>query len=162
MRHDRWVRDFVRNDAAVSEEFTSLPALSVVIIGFGLFAVLLSQTYLSYEERMEQIQDYQIVNSLAHQLTSRERPFIREGGVFDVSALQQDSTPLFGIRDQWLRSGWRFLLRIHWGNTTQDFLGPEDTTVSHQVAVTHPIGVYLNDAQTTSGTLTIILWRGEA
>jgi len=159
MRRDQCVRDFVRNDEAVSEEFTSLPALSVVIVGFGLFALLLSQTYLSYEERMGQLQGYQIVDSLANQLTSLERSFIREGGVFNVSAVEQDSTFFFRMSDQWKRSGWRFLVRIHWGNSTIDFLGPEDTTVPHRIAVTRPIGVYLNDAQTIPGSFTVILWR---
>jgi hypothetical protein len=159
MRNEYWVRDFVRNDAAVSEEFTSLPALSVVIIGFSLFILLLTQTYLTYEERMEQIQEYQIVDSLASKLTSLECPFIRGGGLLDLSALTHDTTPLFRLMDQWRESGWVFLLRIHWNNITMDFPGTDNMTTSHRVAVTRPVGVFLNDAQTIPGALTIILWR---
>jgi hypothetical protein len=159
MRHTLQLRCFFADNYAVSEEFTSLPALSIVMIGFALFVVLLAQAYLTYEERMEQLQEYQTVDALASKLTNPDCFFMREGGLVDVSVLRQDTSSLQRICDQWRRSGVAFFLRLHWDDITEDFPGTCSTTSSHRVAVSHLVGVYLTDAQTIPGVLTVILWR---
>jgi hypothetical protein len=158
MRIVRQVRCFLRNEAAISEEFTTLPALSVVMIGFSLFLLLLAQTYIAYEERMEQLQEYQTADTLVRKLTNPDCPFMRPGGLIDVNVLQQDATVQV-LHDQYLRSGIPFVVRLHWDDITVDFPEVCNMTVPHRVAVTRQIGVFLNEAQTVQGTLTVILWR---
>jgi len=160
MRNLRNVRYFLMNDEAVSEEFTTLPALSVVMIGFALFIVLFSQTYLVYEGRMQQLEEYQTADALANKLTNPDCFFIKEGGLVDLPLLSNDTFSLKRICDQWKQSGINFFLRLHWSNVTMDFPEPSNASMSHRVAVSRQVGVFLSDAQTVPGVLTVILWRG--
>ena len=153
------MRYFLVDEHAVSEEFTTLPALSIVMIGFALFIVLLAQTYTAYEERMDRLQNYQTADGIANKLTSPDCYFIREGGLIDVPILQSDTGSLQILCEQYERSGVIFLLRLQWNDLTQDF--PETLSISpmNRVAVSKEVGIYLNEAQTVPGTLTIVLWE---
>jgi hypothetical protein len=153
------MRYFLGDEHAVSEEFTILPALSIVMIGFALFAVLLAQTYTAYEERMDRLQNYQTADGIVHKLTNPDCYFIREGGLIDVSTLQNDTGSLQILCEQYERSGVIFLLRLQWYNLTQDF--PETLSIApmNRIAVSKDVGIYLNEAQTVPGTLTIVLWE---
>jgi hypothetical protein len=159
MRHPRKLRYFYANEEAVSEEFTTLPVLSVVMIGFALFLILLSHTFLSYEERMEQLSDYQTADTIVRTLTNPDCYFIREGGLADIGVLRQDTSTLQSICEQWRQSGVRFLLQIHWDNSTEEFPAPCNLTASHRIAISRPVSVFLSVAQTVPGILTLILWR---
>ena len=159
MRYRVQVRYFLANDDAVSEEFTTLPALSVVMIGFALFVVLFSQTYLTYEERMEQLSEYQIADAIANKLTNPDCSFMKEGGLVNLPVLCNDNGSLQSIRDEWNQSGIGFVLRLSWNNVTMDFPDVINFTMVHHVAVSHQVGMFLSDAQTVPGVLTIIIWR---
>jgi hypothetical protein len=143
----------------VSEEFTSLPALSLVLIGFALFLVVLGQTYLTFQERGEQLRVYQTANTLAEKLTNPACGFMKSGGLLDIPFLRNDSGTVQTINEQWRRSGLRCLLRVHWNQTTEEFPSTNETIGVPCVAVSYPIGVYLSDARTVPGTLTVLVWR---
>jgi hypothetical protein len=153
-------RLFLVDEHAISEEFTTLPALSVVMIGFALFIVLLAQTYSTYEERIAQLQNYQTADGIAHKLTNPDSYFIRDDGLIDVAILESDMGPLQKIQEEYHRSGVSFLLRLRWYNITKDFPAEQPATSMNRLAVSKEVGIYLNPAQTVPGTITIILWRG--
>jgi len=152
------VRAFVHDERAVSEEFTTLPALSVVMIGFTLFIVLLAQTYTAYEERIDRLQRYHTADTLALKLTNPDCYFIKEGGLIDIQILQDDTQSLERIRNEYQKSGITFILRLRWTNTSEDFPEELPSITGNRVAVSKDVGIYLNEAQTVPGTLTIILW----
>jgi len=153
------VRSFFNDDFAVSEEFTSLPTLSIVMIGFALFLVLLAQTYLTHGERMNQLDDYQTADRIVRKLTNPDCCFMRPGGLIDVSVLRQDTSMLQRMNEQYNHSGVRFLLRLRYDNIEEDFPSSNNLSAPYRIAVTRQAGIYLSDAQTVPGSLTIILWR---
>jgi len=153
--------NFIRNEKAVSEEFTSLPALSVVIIGFTLFFVLLANVYTSYGLRVESVEKYQTADYIANKLTNPDCFFIKEGGLLDLSILHtnEGKSRLNSTREEYRTSSVDFIVRVTYDGFTMDF--PEDlpNNIGNRVAVSRNIGVYLNEAQTAPGKLTIILWN---
>jgi hypothetical protein len=152
-------RNFLIDEQAVSEEFTVLPALSIVMIGFTLFVVLLAQTYTAYGERINQLQNYQTASSIVRKLTNPDCFFIRDGGLIDLFLLQNDTESLHLFCEQYQKSGIIFLVRLHWNNNTQDFPNTTISIPSNRIAISSNVGVYLNEGQTIPGTLTIIVWR---
>ena len=56
------LKDFKKNDFAIAEEFTSIPSLSIIIIGFTIFILLIANVYSIYHSRIESIDKYQIAN----------------------------------------------------------------------------------------------------
>lgn len=151
---------FIRNEKAVSEEFTSLPALSVVMIGFTLFFVLLANVYISYELRVESIEKYQTADFIAGKLTNPDCFFIREGGLVDLPLLRttEGKSRLNATREEYKTSGVNFVVRTSWYNCSEDFPEKLPDDIGDRVAVSRNVGIYLNEAQTAPGKLTIILW----
>lgn len=152
-------RCFLKNEHAVSEEFTVIPALSIVMIGFALFVVLLAQTYTAYTEHVDQLQHYQLANRIFQKLRNPDCYFIRESGLIDLSILQNDTESLQELCESYQRSGIFFLFRLHWNNKFQDFPELVSSVNGTPIAVSKQVGIYLNEAQTLPGTLTLLLWR---
>jgi hypothetical protein len=153
---------FVRDEQAVSEEFTSLPALSVVMIGFSLFLLLLAQTYTAYETRVEHLQEYQTANQIMNTFLSPDSSFIRQGNLIDIPLVEADTTTIKQLCDDYQKSNIFFILRLHWDNITKDLPQSSFPKSSHRIALSKDIGMYLNEAQTVPGTLTIMLWRADS
>jgi len=154
------IRSLIKDTKAISEEFTSLPALSVVMIGFTLFILLIANVYSSYALKVSSLDKYQTADFISTKLTNPDCYFIKEGGLVDLLALKTPTSNaiLNSMREQYKRSDFDFIIRVSWGSYSVDF--PEDPVynVGDRVAVSKDIGVYLNEAQTVPGKLTIILW----
>ncbi|HVQ01127.1 MAG TPA: hypothetical protein VMT57_06395 [Candidatus Thermoplasmatota archaeon] len=152
------VRSLWKNDQGVSEEFTSLPTLSVVMMGFSLFLLLLVHTYTAYQERMNYLEEYQIADAIAEKLTNPECCWM-ENGLVNVPTLNLSMEQIKVIREQYHFSNLSFVIRLRYDEQVYDFPEPLPSLTTNQVAVERQIGVYLNEAQTTEGTFTIIVWR---
>ncbi len=151
-------RYFLRNEEAVSEEFTVLPALSVVMIGFAVFIILLAQTYVAYADRIDRLQTYQTADGLLQKLTNPDCFFIKPPGLVHLPLLQNDTGALQNYFEQYTKSGFFFLLQIQWNNQTWDFPDPMTSDPVNCIAISKEIPISLNEAQTIPGTLTILLW----
>ena len=158
MRKDNPLKNFLKDENAVSEEFTSLPALSIVMIGFTLFILLISNTYMAYEQRIDSIEKYQTGYFIATKLTNPDCYFIKEGGIVDLALLRNDIEELILLCDKYKTSGINFIVRINWDKGSEDFPEELPVDVGNRIAVSKNVGIYLNQAQTTPGKLTIILW----
>lgn len=155
------LKKFIHDEKAVSEEFTSLPALSVVMIGFTLFFVLLATVYTAYGVRVESLEKYQTADFIATKLTNPDCYLMREGGVVDLPLLNSDDgkSALYLIRDEYKTAGVNFTLRISWDNTYEDFPENLPDYIGDRVAVSKSVGIYLNEVQIVPGKLTIIMWN---
>lgn len=154
------LKKIISNKKAISEEFTTLPALSVVMIGFTIFFLLVANTYNAYENRIESLEKYKTADFIATKLTNPDCFFIKEGGIVNIDLLENDESKqkLNSLKDEYRSSGFDFILRISWGSNQKDFPDELPIDISDRIAVSKNIGVYLNEAQTKPGKLTIILW----
>ncbi len=159
-------RSLIKNNQAVSEEFTSLPALSIIMIGFAIFILLLANTYSAYNQRSENLEKYQNANQIATKITNPDCFFIKEGRIIDLPALEKDITSpdseFEKLRTDYKSKGINFVIKINYEKTTENFPTDSDTilkNIGERVAVTKNLAVFLNDAETKPGTLTIITWE---
>lgn len=155
------LRSLIKNEKAISEEFTSLPALSVVMIGFTLFFILIANVYSSYAMRIDSLDKYKTADFISTKLTNPDCCFIKEGGLVDLPKLYSSESNILlqSMKNDYKSSDFDFIIRISWDKNSEDF--PEDlpSNIGDRVAVTKDVGVYLNEAQTVPGKLTIILWN---
>lgn len=161
MRKAFKIRIFLRDEQAVSEEFSLLPALSIVMVGFALFVILLAQTYGVHTDRVHQLQYYQTAESILQRVTNPDCFFMTEGGLVNLQALYTDQESLFLLCSYYEKSGIFFLLRLAYNDVVTDFPDSIQKPPFRCVAVSRPIGVFLNEAQTIPGILTILLWGEE-
>jgi len=157
-------RRLIKDVNAVSEEFTALPALSVVMIGFALFIVLIANTYSAYNTRIDSLDKYQTADFIATKLTNPDCFFIMEGGIVNLPLLDSSDPTLSddklnAMRAEYALSGVGFSISLSWDGGSKYF--PEDTLpadIGDRVAVSRTVSVYLNEAQTKPGKLTVITW----
>ena len=154
------LRPIVYNNKAISEEFTTLPALSVVMIGFTLFFILIANVYNSYDLRAESLEKYQTADFIVTKLTNPDCYFIKEGGLVDLPILKtvESDDALNAMRDEYRASGVDFIIRINWDGKSKDFPEELSNTIDNRVAVSRDAGIYINEAQTKPGKLTVITW----
>jgi len=127
------------------------------MIGFSLFLVLLAHTYTAYQERMIQVQYFQIAEGLLDKCTNPDSPMMRNG-LIDVPRLE-NTTDIMRLRDEYHASNISFVLRLRYLDIDHDFPEPPPSIMPYRIAASKQLGVFLNDAQTAPGTLTLILWR---
>lgn len=155
------LRRFIKDENAISEEFTSLPALSIVMIGFAIFIILIANTYATYTTRIESLDKYQTADFIVTKLTNPDSFLIKEGGIVDLPLLKNSDTEINQLRSKYRASGVDFIIRISYEDTVVKIPSNADDLLSNagdRVAVTKHVGIYLNQAQTKPGRLTIIAW----
>ncbi len=160
MRRQSQLRDFLSNERAVSEEFTSLPAISVIMIGFTLFFVLFANVYASHALRVESLEKYQTATFLFTKLTHPDSLFVKPGGSINLPLLQSDEGIVYlqSVRDEYRTAGINFTVRVSWDSSSYDFPETLADALGDRVAVSTSASIYLNEAQTMPGTFTIIAW----
>lgn len=151
-------RIFLGDERAVSEEFSLLPALSIVMVGFALFVILIAQTYTAYTNHVSQLQSYQTAAAILQKVTSPDCYFIKPGGLLDLYTLQNNEESLTKICSHYKKFGIFFFLRLAYDDTVITFPESSSPPAFRCISVSRQIGIYLNEAQTTPGVLTILLW----
>jgi len=158
---------FLRDKRGISEEFTSLPALMVVMIGFAIFFALVAGVYHAYNERMEAVDKYEIANFVLEKLTMAdgslcEKGIIMPGGVINISKLSSLTVDdMVDIRASSGIVGVKFGFKLEVSAKYYD--GPVEKGIGNGqrsfIAVSREVPVYLNDAQTVPGIFTVMVWK---
>ncbi|MEF8878895.1 MAG: hypothetical protein V5A64_00710 [Candidatus Thermoplasmatota archaeon] len=154
--------NFLEDERAVSEEFTSLPALSVVMIGFTVFILLIANTYTNYNNNIENMDKYQQANHLLNKLTNPDCFFIKNGETINLPLLKTSDTELNQLKKQYQSQGVDFIIKVSYEDKIETFPATEDISnleTGNRVAVSKPSAVYINPAYTKPGKITIITWR---
>lgn len=162
MKKKCFTTNFIQDTRAVSEEFTSLPALALVMIGFSIFFSLIANTYITYHTRMDTLHSYQVADSIATKLTNPDCFFMKPGGIVNLPLLRNNTDRFFQVQEYYRSSGFSFCIRIRWlgpDGGFEDFPQSGPPTNQDRIAMSTLVGVYLNEAQTAPGSLTVILWR---
>lgn len=152
-------RIFLDDEQAVSEEFSLLPALSIVMVGFAVFIILIAQTYTGYTEQVSQLQHYQTADTILQKVTNPDCYFIKPGGLLDLDELQNNEEGLTKICSHYEKFGIFFFLRLASDEGVMDFPKSVSPPSFHCISISRQIGIYHNEAQTTPGVLTIMLWE---
>ena len=150
-------RRLVRDNSAVCEEFTAIPALIIISIGLTLFLIILSSAEESYDMQKESINVYQTANFLLMDILDPNTPIMREKGVINYPFLNSidGRNYLESIRRQ--SNGINFSLLLSFDDRNQFY--PSKPYNGDRIAVSQPIAVYLNEVETIPGRITIIIWR---
>jgi len=156
-------RTITKNNNAISEEFTSIPSLSIILIGFTVFFLLISNVYSAYDLRTDSIDMYQKAEFIANKITNPNCFFINPGGIVNLTKLNTNNgqEDLLDFRSKLSLSKTNFTIKISWDDNNEYFPGNIPDYVHDRIAVTENICIYLNEAETSPGKITIILWSEE-
>ena len=162
---------FLKDKRGTSEEFTSLPALMVVMIGFALFFALMATTYMTYHQKLDEKELYEAAHHAVLKLTLPESPLISEGdtdtplivsaSISDISA--NDLTECCNL------TGYDYRVKIYYYDEQGEkrlLPGTENLfTGTHSsgdtVSASRKIAVKFADGEIRYGKIVVTVWRKE-
>jgi hypothetical protein len=161
-----------RDDCGVLEPHTDLLSIALAVIGFMVFAALMSQTYLGYEDRSFALENYETASLLAENLADSPALEAESSGLLSAASLDILSGPNGdGERARLFASfsgNYRFLVEIKTGNgqwywrIAPDNAEPEAFADGlERVAASVPVVIELNPAQSVPGILTVVIYKTE-
>ncbi len=161
-----------RDDRGVLEPHTDLLSVALAVIGFMVFAALMSQTYLGYEDRSFALENYETASLLAENLADALALEAESSGLISAASLDilsgpdgvSERTRLFAAYS----GNYRFLVEVqtgdgqwHW-RITPDNTDPEAFADDlEKVAASVPVIIELNPAESISGMLTVVIYKTE-
>jgi len=146
---------FLRDERGVAEEFTSLPALAIVMIGFALFFSLLAGTYIQYNEKIKAAELAEVAHYIALKLTNAESPIT--------------DAPLLINKEKWdkigeneLREYCKPLFYNYSVNISSPFVKFEkigEKPNGDMMSVSRKVAIKLADGDVKYGKIIITVWR---
>ncbi len=152
------IKRFIRNDSAVSEEFTALPALTVVMIGFTLFSVLIAQAYGAYIEREEKVDFFQESIDVLDALLLPNSPLFAKNGVVDSSVFFSNDSVRHAEVLTFLSPKMNGAIILSFNNTSVSLPSQWSCNTSNHVSVSKNVAVKLNEVETIPGVLSVVIW----
>jgi hypothetical protein len=135
-----------RDERGVLEPHAELLSTALAVIGFVVFAAILSQTYLGYEDRSFALENYESASLLAETLAG-------------APALKAESSSMFS-------GNYLFLVDIqtgdgrwHWQIKPNNSELESFTEGREKVAASVPVVIELNPAESVPGSLTVVLYK---
>jgi len=155
---------FINDKRGISEEFTSLPALTVVMIGFAIFLVLITGVYHSYNEEVKTIDKYEAANFVLEKITSsngilEKKEVLKPGGIIDETKFVESMENYEEIIKESGVVGVEFGLKLEYEGNNGEIEWKNIPSSKDVVAASKRVSVSLNEAQTVPGVLTVMVWE---
>jgi hypothetical protein len=153
---------FTHDTTAVSETFTILPALSMVLIGFTIFSMIIAAAYTSFETKDNYTDMFEQSNNILEKISSPNACFTTDGNSIDyslfsseqaneyISLLQSEFSPYhlsFSVKLS-------FADEISWLPTSNSM----DQITGNRYASSKQVSVRMNEVKTVPGILTVFLF----
>ncbi|NPE31202.1 hypothetical protein HNV12_25240 [Methanococcoides sp. SA1] len=157
---------FISNDSAILEPHNDIIATALVVIGFVVFAAVMSKAYITYDEQSNSIENYEEASRIAESVASWDelrgsRPDILSAKEIDLIAEPITDTEMHKRFFGKFTSNSQFSVDIrtddgkyHW-EINKD-VEPDTVNV---IAASIPIIIETTPAQHITGTLTVRTWR---
>ena len=154
-------RPILENNNAISEEFNVIPTLTVIIIGIGLFSLILFATYSNYNQRTEPLNHYHFIEYIQENFFNPNNGITQYDGSISLESFQNIPETMFSniIYKSATRNQYNVSITLTYDNNSFHYPQQSTTFSQERYAVTSPVLIKINDVQVKSGSLTIILHK---
>ena len=154
---------FINDERGLLEPQNDLFATAMLVIGFVVFAAIMSKTYLTYDEHSFALENYEEASRIAQAIASNELLYATRPGIISASTLDGISTPAIDetMRDM-LFSGFSGNFEFSVEIVTDDGKHkwtieqrPTGTANGDVIAASVPVVIELNPVESVTGILTV-------
>ncbi len=146
---------FIDDDRAVTEPYTDLPAVGLVVVGVLLFGYLLCSAYSAYEAKACYADLKDDLRTLALALTA-DPGIALDGGASVLDAHKLDNISTGEMIRKYGRPGETVAIEVTAGGLRWSSGSPGRVSAGYML----PVTVRLNDARCMAGTLTVSVAEG--
>lgn len=163
-------KSMFRDERGVLEPQADILSTALAVIGFVVFAAIMSHAYLGYEARSFALENYESASLLAETLESSPALKAESSNLISASSLDKLSGPS-GIkeREKFFASfsgNYLFLVEVRtWDGKWQWKIVPDNSESDsfiegrEKIAASMPVVIELNPAESVPGTLTVVLYK---
>jgi hypothetical protein len=157
---------FINDEQAILEPHNDILATALVIIGFVIFAAVMSKAYLIHEEQSHSIENYEEANRIAESIASWDELQGTRPDIISARMLDKISDPVTDSETHEL-----FFARFSPNNEFSVDISTDDgihqwsihkntaKASGNVIAASIPVIVEINPAQYASGTITVRIWK---
>ena len=154
---------FINDERGLLEPQNDLFATALLVIGFVVFAAIMSKAYITYDEHSFALENYEEASRIAQAVSSDELLHTTRSGIISASVLDRINTPASDetMRDM-LFSGFSGNFEFSVEVVTDDGKyrwtieqRPTGTADGDVIAASVPVVIELNPAESVAGTLTV-------
>ena len=154
---------FINDERGLLEPQNDLFATALLVIGFVVFAAIMSKTYLTYDEHSFALENYEEASRIAQAVASDEILHTTSPGIISASVLDQISSPASNVamRDILFSSfsgNFEFSVEIITDDEKHQWMieqRPTSTVKGDVIAASVPVVIELNPVESVAGTLTV-------
>jgi len=146
---------FLKDRRGVAEEFTSLPALVVVMIGFALFFAMLAHLYIDYNEKIKNAELAEVAHYVSVKLTNAESPLTDAPFIIDKE--KWNKTSWDELKEYCNPSSYDYCLAIK--PSFLDLKSFDKTPVGDSFVVSRKVAIKMANGDVKYGKIVITVWR---
>jgi nitrate reductase alpha subunit len=148
---------------AISESFTVLPALAMILIGFTLFSILISSAYSTVDHQQDYNEMFKLSNEILEKISTPNSIITTDENSVRFDDFTSTRAELFieELQKSYQPYGFSFAVKLSC-NDLITFIPPsflQNSEIHNQYACSKQVTVELNEVTTLPGTLTIVFWK---
>ncbi len=155
-------KTFQNNNEAISESFTVLPALAMVLIGFTIFSIIIASAYTTFDYQHDIINKFDGAQDILEKISSPNSPVTEDGSLFKLKDFNSiEAKELFHqLLNKYQCYGYNFTIKLTFENRIYWIFNPQssDIILTNTYACTKIVSIAINDIQIVPGSLTVIFW----
>mgnify|MGYP006300522339 CR=1 FL=1 len=156
-------KKIIKNTKAVSESFTVVPSLAVVLIGFTIFSIIIVTAYTTYDNKSDYINKFEISEIILEKIYSPNRIFIEDSSIINLNKFRSKETQTYIIelQESYSRYDYNFSLKLSCNDF--EYWIPnkilDESSLSNSFASIKKVSIKINEISIVPGSLTIIFWE---
>lgn len=155
-------QSFRQDNKGISETFTVLPALAMVLIGFTIFSIIITTAYSSLNDRQEYIDHFELANSLLEKICTPNAIFTTENNLinFDIFTSKESLDYFNCLRQTYNLYDYSFCVRLSYKGMQYWIPDPPNTSMYNDMyASSKQVSVSINEVTIVPGQISVILWE---
>ncbi len=152
----------IKHDSnAISETFTVLPALAMILIGFTIFSIIIATAYTTFDTKSDHINMLETSNQILEKISSPNACFTTDGNTINymVFSSNQSKNYIETLQSQYEPYKLSFSVKLSFNHEETWLPQPinNKNSTGNQYASSKQVSVQINEIKTLPGTLTVIL-----
>jgi len=155
-------KPLLNNNEAISESFTVIPALAMVLIGFTIFSIIIASAYTTFDYHHDIINKFDGAQDILEKISSPNSPVTEDGSLFKLKDFNSIEAKEFfnQLLNKYQCYGYNFTIKLTFENRIYWIFNPQssDIILTNTYACTKIVSIVINDIQIVPGSLTVIFW----
>jgi hypothetical protein len=150
------------NNHAISETFTVLPSLAMILIGFTIFSIVIATAYTTFDTKQTYIDKFEISDMVLEKICSPNAVFTDDSNLINVKTFNSEKSKdyISQLQDTYELYSYSLAVKVAYKNTecwVPAPISPEKIGVDI-FASSKQVSVVLNEVTTIPGRMTVFIW----